>query len=150
ALGTKLADNRAMSDSAVFYRTPAKRPPAIVRGRGVWLEADDGRRYLDGNASASVVAIGHGRTEIARALADAGDSVTFVYNANFTHPWQERLARAILDLAPAGMSGVYFVSGGSEANESAWKLARNYHVERGRTGKWKAIAREPGYHGVTL
>lgn len=136
--------------SAVFYRDLNNVPPTIVRGEGCWIEDADGRRYLDASANAGVVAIGHGRTEIARALADAGDRVTFVYNANFTHPWQEELARALLDLAPPNMAGVYFVSGGSEANESAWKLARQYHVERGRPEKFKAIARRQSFHGVTL
>lgn len=136
--------------SAVFYRDLNNPPPMIVRGEGCYIEDSEGRRYLDASANAGVVAIGHGRTEIGRALAEAGDRVPFVYNANFTHPWQEELARAILDLAPANMAGVYFVSGGSEANESAWKLARQYHVERGRSEKYKAIARRQSFHGVTL
>lgn len=136
--------------SAVFYRDLNHTPPTIVRGHGMYIEDDTGRRYLDASANAGVVGIGHGRTEIARALAEAGDRVPFVYNANFTHPWQEELARAILGIAPENMAAVYFVSGGSEANESAWKLARQYHVERGRAGKYKAIARWQSYHGVTL
>jgi adenosylmethionine-8-amino-7-oxononanoate aminotransferase len=136
--------------SAVFYRDLHNPPPVIVRGEGMYIEDASGRRYLDASANAGVVAIGHGRTEIARALAEAGERITFVYNANFTHPWQEELAQAILGLAPANMAGVYFVSGGSEANESAWKLARQYHVERGRPGKYKAISRQQSFHGVTL
>jgi adenosylmethionine-8-amino-7-oxononanoate aminotransferase len=136
--------------SGVFYRDLKVTPPTIVRGVGVYVEDSEGRRYLDGSANAGVVGIGHGRAEIYRALADAGDRVTFVYNATFTHPWQEELARAILSLAPENMASVYFVSGGSEANESAWKLARQYHLERGRPGKYKAIARHQSFHGVTL
>lgn len=134
----------------VFYRDLNKQPATIIRGEGVYLFDSTGRRYLDGSSSASVVGIGHGRTEIWNALAAAGDSVTFVYGATFTHPWQEKLAGAILDLAPANMAAVYFTSGGSEANESAWKLARQYFVERGQPQKYKAIARWQGYHGVTL
>ncbi len=136
--------------SAVFYRDLNSSPPMIVRGEGVHLIDESGRRYLDGSSSASVVGIGHGRTEIWDALAAAGAEVTFVYGATFTHPWQERLARAILDMAPGNMAAVYFTSGGSEANESAWKLARQYFVERGRPEKYKAIARWQGYHGVTI
>jgi adenosylmethionine-8-amino-7-oxononanoate aminotransferase len=136
--------------SAVFYRDLNNPPPMIVRGDGVFIEDADGRRYLDGSANAGVVGIGHGRTEIWEALARQGREVDFVYNANFTHVWQERLARAILDLAPANMAGVYFVSGGSEANESAWKLARQYFLERGKAQKFKAISRWQSYHGVTL
>jgi hypothetical protein len=123
--------------SAVFYRDLNKPPPTIVRGEGVFLFDSEGRRYLDGSASASVVGIGHGRREIWEALAAAGDAVTFVYGATFTHPWQERLAAAILALAPPEMAAVYFTSGGSEANESAWKLARQYFVETGRPQKYK-------------
>lgn len=136
--------------SAVFYRDLHSVPPLIVRGSGVFLEDSSGRRYMDANGSAGVVGIGHGRTEIAEALAEAGDRLTFVYNATFTHPWQEDLARAVLSIAPPNMAGVYFVSGGSEANESAWKLARQYFVERGSPQKYKAIARWQSYHGVTL
>lgn len=136
--------------SDMFYRDLASVPPMIVRGEGVYLEDADGRRYLDGAASAAVVGIGHGRREVWDALAAEGDRVTFVYSAGFTHPWQERLATAILDLAPANMAAVYFTSGGSEANESAWKLARQYFVEQGRHQKYKAIARWQSFHGVTL
>lgn len=136
--------------SAVFYRDVRSTPPSVVRGSGCYLEDETGRRYLDGSASAGVVGIGHGRSEIWDALAAEGEKVTFVYNANFTHPWQEALAERVLDVAPANMAGVYFVSGGSEANESAWKLARQYHVERGKPQKYKAISRWQSYHGVTL
>jgi adenosylmethionine-8-amino-7-oxononanoate aminotransferase len=136
--------------SAVFYRDINSVPPLIVRGAGVYLEDAEGRRYLDGSASASVVGIGHGRREIWEALAAEGEQVTFVYSAGFTHPWQERLASAILDLAPPNMAAAYFTSGGSEANESAWKLARQYFVEQGKHQKFKAIARWQSYHGVTL
>lgn len=138
------------SQSAVFYRDLNSAPLSIVRGTGVYLEDSEGRRYLDGSASAAVVGIGHGRSEIWDALAEEGERVTFVYTARFTHPWQEQLASAILDLAPDTMAAVYFVSGGSEANESAWKLARQYFVEQGKSQKYKAIARWQSYHGVTL
>lgn len=138
------------ASSAVLYREVNSTPPSIVQGRGVYLEDAGGKRYLDGSASAGVVGVGHGRAEIWEALATEGRDVGFVYNATFTHPWQERLARAVLDIAPAGMAGVYFVSGGSEANESAWKLARQYFVERGKPQKYKALARWQSYHGVTL
>jgi len=137
--------------SAVLYRDLNATPATIARGSGVHLFDTEGRRYLDGSASAGVVGIGHGRTEIAEALRAAGDSVVFVYGSSgFTHPWQEELAQRLVDGAPDNMRSVYFVSGGSEANESAIKLARQYHVERGRAQKYKLIARWQGYHGVTL
>jgi adenosylmethionine-8-amino-7-oxononanoate aminotransferase len=136
--------------STVLYRDLKSVPPTIVRGEGVYLFDRNGRSYLDGSASASVVGIGHGRREIWDALAAAGDQVTFVYGSTFTHLWQEQLAAAIIALAPKNMASVYFTSGGSEANESAWKLARQYFVETNRPHKYKAIARWRGYHGVTL
>jgi adenosylmethionine-8-amino-7-oxononanoate aminotransferase len=136
--------------SAVFHRDLTAERPSIVRGQGLYLEDDAGRRYLDANASAGVVGVGHGRREIFDAMAEAGDRLSFVYSGSFTHPWQERLASAILSIAPASMGGVYFVSGGSEANETAIKLARQYHVERGNPQKHKLIARWQSYHGVTL
>lgn len=136
--------------SAVLYRDLKSVPPTIVRGEGVFLFDKEGRRYLDGTSSASVVGIGHGRREIWDALAEQGDKVTFVYGSTFTHPWQEQLASGIIELAPKSMAAVYFTSGGSEANESAWKLARQYFVETGRPQKYKAVARWQGYHGVTL
>jgi adenosylmethionine-8-amino-7-oxononanoate aminotransferase len=136
--------------SAVLYRDLKGTPPTIVRGHGVYLFDAQGRRYLDASASASVVGIGHGRSEIWQALAAAGNEVTFVYGSTFTHPWQEKLAAAIVAMAPQNMSAAYFTSGGSEANESALKLARQYFVEIGKPHKHKAIARWGGYHGVTL
>jgi adenosylmethionine-8-amino-7-oxononanoate aminotransferase len=139
-----------MTQSAVFYRDFSKNLETVVRGSGAYLYTDNGRSYLDATSSAGVVAIGHGRVEITEALRDAGDQISFVYNGAFTHPWQESLARLILDVAPPGMSAVYFVSGGSEANETAMKLARQYFVEIGLPQKYKAITRWQSYHGVTL
>lgn len=137
--------------SAVFYRNLNAAPAKIVRGSGVYLYDEGGRRYLDGNASAGVVGIGHGRREIAEALLEASEQVTFIYGGSgFTHPWQEKLAGILIDRSPSNMRAVYFVSGGSEANESAIKLARQYHVERGNAQKYKLLARWQGYHGVTL
>lgn len=138
------------NSSQVFYKDLTKSPPRIVHGQGVWLEDDTGRRYLDGSSSASVVAIGHGRAEIYEALAEAGQSVPFVYSAGFTHPWQEQLAAGLIEMAPEPLSSVYFASGGSEAVETAWKLARQYFVDVGKPQKYKAIARWQSYHGVTL
>ncbi len=138
------------SISRVFQKNLTTPPIKIIKGEGVWLQDDTGRKYLDGSSSASVVAIGHGRTGIYKALADAGQSVPFVYSAGFTHCWQEELAAGLIDMAPSSLSSVYFASGGSEAIETAWKLARQYYVEIGKPQKYKAIARWQSYHGVTL
>jgi adenosylmethionine-8-amino-7-oxononanoate aminotransferase len=136
--------------SSVFSRDYAKTLPLIVRGSGVYLYDDRGKPYLDAMGSAGVVGIGHGRSEIAEALAKEGDKVTFVYGATFAHPWQEALGRSMLSVAPEEMASVYFVSGGSEANETALKLARQYHLERGEPKRHKLISRWQSYHGVTI
>lgn len=136
--------------TSVFYRDMASTPIKILRGKGVYIYDEQGTAYLDGNSSAGVVGIGHGRTEIYQALADAGDGVTFVYGVGCTHPWQENLAKSVLSISPKNMEGVYFISGGSEANESALKLVRQYHIERGQPMKQKIIARRQSFHGVTM
>jgi adenosylmethionine-8-amino-7-oxononanoate aminotransferase len=146
-----MSNNPNSTPSAVFHREVAATPPMILRGSGVYLEDDRGRRYLDGNASAGVVGVGHGRTEIAKSLAAAGETVPFVYGGSgFSHPWQEKLAEALLSIAPDNISKVYFVSGGSEATESALKLARQYFVETGKPQKYKLVSRWQSYHGVTI
>lgn len=144
------AECEGVEKLTVFLRDFATAPLRIARGSGVYLFDEEGNRHLDAMGSAGVVGIGHGRTEIAEALADAGDRVTFVYNAGFSNPWQERFAASILSVAPPGMGSVYFSSGGSEANETALKLARQYHIERGEPRRHKIIARWQSYHGVTI
>ncbi|TWI31232.1 adenosylmethionine-8-amino-7-oxononanoate aminotransferase [Paracoccus sulfuroxidans] len=136
--------------SGVFSRDFAARTPLVDHAEGVWIHTADGQRYLDGMGSAGVIGIGHGRTEIYEALAGQGSKVSYVYTASFTHPWQEELSKSVLSVAPEGMSAVYFVSGGSEANETALKLARQYHVERGEPTRHKMLARWQSYHGVTI
>jgi len=134
----------------VFSRDYGSEPVHISHGQGVFLHGADGQVYLDAMGSAGVVGIGHGRTDILKAAAAAGDRITFVYTAGFAHPWQEQLSASMLSVAPVGMGSVYFVSGGSEANETAVKLARQYHVERGEPRRHKIITRWQSYHGVTL
>ncbi|TWH23991.1 MULTISPECIES: aspartate aminotransferase family protein [unclassified Aminobacter] len=136
--------------SSVFYRDFAEQLPLVERADGVWIQDVSGKRYLDGMGSAGVIGIGHGRSEIYEALAAEGQRVSYVYTASFTHPWQEELASSVLSVAPKGMSAVYFVSGGSEANETALKLARQYHVLRGEGSRHKMLARWQSYHGVTI
>lgn len=138
------------TDTAILQRNLNSRPLKIARGSGVYVHGEDGERYLDAMASAAVVAIGHGRTEIYRALAESAADVPFVYGAGFTHRWQEELAERLAAKAPEGLDAVYFTSGGSEANESAIKLARQYFVERGKPQKHKIVSRWQSYHGVTL
>jgi adenosylmethionine-8-amino-7-oxononanoate aminotransferase len=97
-----------------------------------------------------VSSIGHGTREVVEALKAQLDSVEFAHTSQFTNRPQEELARLLAELAPGGLNHAYFVSGGSEAVESAIKMARSYWVQMGRPEKWMVIGREQSYHGNTL
>jgi adenosylmethionine-8-amino-7-oxononanoate aminotransferase len=137
-------------DSAVLHRDLGKRYKQFARGEGCYLIDDQGARYLDAAGGVAVNVIGHGERRITDAIAAHADEVNYVYGAAFTSPWQEQLARIVAGVTPLSDPRVFFCSGGSEANETAVKLARQYHVERGEPRRWKVIARWQGYHGNTL
>lgn len=137
-------------ESAVFYRHVRSPLETIVRGEGVYLYDRGGRRYLDAVGGTSVVSIGHGVKEIYEAVGRQAEQIVYAYSGSFTTRWQEELAQAILSVAPSAMRKVYFTSSGSEANETAVKMARQYHLHRGKTSKHKIIARWQGFHGTTL
>ncbi len=136
--------------SGVFYRSPVKAYPTISHGRGVFLWDTDGREYLDGSSGALVVNIGHGRTEVAEAMAEQASRVAFAHTARFTSEAQERLGALIARRLEPETYFTYLVSGGGEATETAIKLARQYHLERGQAKKVKVMARWASYHGNTL
>jgi adenosylmethionine-8-amino-7-oxononanoate aminotransferase len=116
----------------------------------VWIETDDGRRILDGSSGALVASIGHGVREVVEAQRAQAERVSYIHGTHFTVEAQEELAERLAALAPGDLNRVYPVSGGSEANESAIKLARQYWLERGKPTKYKVIARWTSYHGNTL
>ena len=134
----------------VFYRSLRKTYPIIERGEGVCLYDQEGNEYLDFGSGIGVVNIGYSVPEVVEAMHEQAKKTSFVYSAPFTNEPLIRLSKKVIDLAPAGMSKVLFVSGGSEAIESAIKLARQYHVERGKASKYRVVARWTGYHGNTL
>ncbi len=109
-----------------------------------------GNRYLDGLSSLYCVNVGHGRTELAEAAAKQATELAFFPTWSFAHPRAIELATKIADLAPADLNRVFFVGGGGEAVDSAFKLARQYHKIRGKAGKYKVISRNTAYHGTTL
>jgi adenosylmethionine-8-amino-7-oxononanoate aminotransferase len=124
--------------------------PIIVSGDGCYLTDVDGRRYLDGLAGLFAVQIGYGHgEEIGEAAAQQMRELPFYTNWSYAHPRAIELAEEVARLAPGDLNRVFFVSGGSEAVESAWKLARQYHAERGER-RWKAISRNVAYHGTTM
>jgi adenosylmethionine-8-amino-7-oxononanoate aminotransferase len=131
------------------YRDPADLQ-VIVKGDGCYLEDLAGNRYLDALAGLFCVNIGYGYgDEMGEAAAAQMRELPFAINWTFAHPRSIELAAELADLAPGDLNRAFFVSGGSEAVEAAWKLARQYHAARGER-RWKAIARRVAYHGTTM
>ena len=124
--------------------------PVLVRGEGCYVYDEHGKRYLDGLAALFCVNAGHGRAELGEAAARQARDLGFYINWSYAHPPAIELAARIADLTPGDLNRVFFTSGGSEAVESAWKLARNYHHVRGEGKRTKLIARTLAYHGTTL
>jgi adenosylmethionine-8-amino-7-oxononanoate aminotransferase len=133
-----------------FYRDLRREYPVVDRGEGIHLWDTAGRRYIDGAGGMYVVNVGHGVPEIVEAMAAQARKVCFAHVAQFTSEAQIELSNRLAALAPPGFGRVWLVSGGSEATESALKLARQYHVERGNTGKHKVVSRWHSYHGNTI
>lgn len=128
-----------------------RRYPTIVRGDGVWVQDAAGRRYLDAMSGGSMaLTLGHGRRDLIEAARDQAQRLAFVHNERLTNPAQEQLARELVAVAPEGLTRVHFVTGGSEANETALRLARSYHVERGEPDRWRVISPAQAYHGPTM
>jgi adenosylmethionine-8-amino-7-oxononanoate aminotransferase len=125
-------------------------PPVIVRGEGCYLWDDEGKRYLDALAGLFSVNIGYSYgEEIGQAALEQMRELPFYTNWSYAHPRAIELATKLADLAPPHINRAFFVSGGSEAVESAWKLARQYHAARGER-RWKAVSRRTAYHGTTM
>jgi adenosylmethionine-8-amino-7-oxononanoate aminotransferase len=140
-------------NEAVFPRNFLKAYPQGVRGEGCYIYTAEGRRYLDASGGAAVVTIGHGVEEIGRAMADQASRLAYVHSSQFHTATVEKLAQRILALAPSAMrrnGRVYFTSGGSEATETAIKLARQYWLERGEKKRLRVVSRSQSYHGSTL
>uniref|UniRef100_UPI00261B8328 aminotransferase class III-fold pyridoxal phosphate-dependent enzyme n=1 Tax=Pelagibius sp. TaxID=1931238 RepID=UPI00261B8328 len=138
------------SKSYVFPRHCATRYPTAVAGEGAYLIDSEGRRYLDASGGAAVSCLGHGHPAVVEAIKDQVDRLAYAHSAFFATEASEALAEHLVTRAPEGMARVYFVSGGSEANETALKLARQYHLERGQPQRHRFIARHQSYHGNTL
>ena len=138
--------------SALLRRSFRKSFPPAVRGDGAYLWDAQGKRYLDFCGSAAVNFIGHGVSEIAAAMTDQARSLEFVHGSQFTTPVAEQYASELLQFAGESFRGgsVYFCSGGSEAVETALKLARQYQVEIGERNRWHIVSRNQSYHGATL
>ena len=136
--------------SHVFSRVLGRTLPVVSRAEGALIWDTDGRRYIDGAGGAIVVGIGHGRAEVARAIADQSARVAYAHGTAFTSEPLEGYADALAPLLPMDDARIYPVSGGSEAVETALKLARAYHLARGEPGRHRIIGRRSSYHGNTL
>ena len=138
-------------ETHVFPRELDRAYPLIDRAEGVWLYDREGNAFLDAvGGGAMVASIGHGVPEIVEAARAQAARVSFLYNQQFTTVAQERLADRLTALAPPGFTRVHFVTGGAEANETALRLARSYHVERGDTARWRIVSPAQAYHGPTV
>jgi adenosylmethionine-8-amino-7-oxononanoate aminotransferase len=138
-----------MGADHVFHRS-TRAPPVAVRGEGIYLIDADGRRYVDACGGAAVSCLGHGHPKVVEAIAEQSASLEFIHTGFFTSEAAEELAELIADMSPGSLDRVWYTSSGSEAVEAALKLTRQYHLERGDTGRTHVIARRQSYHGNTL
>lgn len=136
--------------SKVFHREARALLPLCVGGKGAYLIDATGKQYLDASGGAAVSILGHGDPRIIAAICDQARTLAFAHTAFFANEPSEELASRLVNQAPDGLEKVYFVSGGSEANETALKLARQYHVARGEFSRTVFLHRRQSYHGATL
>ena len=143
----------ALHSSSLFFRNFRKDYPVAVRGEGSWIITSDGRRYLDASGQAAVVSIGHGVAEIGRAMAEQSNRIAFAHTTQFHSESAQKLAARVLAIAPRNFHNggrVFFTSGGSEATETAIKLARQYCLETKQPARYRIVSRKQSYHGSTL
>ncbi|WP_439521271.1 aminotransferase family protein [Marivita sp.] len=133
----------------LFYQSRLTRPQ-LARTDGIYMWDVTGKRYIDGSSGAMVSNIGHSNPRVLDAMKRQMETATFGYRLHFQTEASEMLAERAAALAPDGLGRVFFVSGGSEATESAMKLARQYALAQGKAQRYKIISRTPSYHGATL
>ena len=124
--------------------------PVIVRGSGPYVYDDKGKRYLDGLAGLFVSMAGHGRTELAEAASKQASELAYFPLWSYAHPAAVELAQRLAALAPGDLNRVFFTTSGSEAVESAWKLAKSYFKRVGQPTRYKVLSREYAYHGTSM
>jgi len=124
--------------------------PLITQGKGIYLYDDQGNEYMDGSSGAVTASIGHGVKEIIEAMNKQAHKVSFVYRSQFTTHPAEQLAKKMSDISPGDLNWSFFVNSGSEATETAMKIAIQYWQEKGMKTKNKIISRWMSYHGITM
>ena len=138
------------SQTAVFHRHTKANLPNAIGGDGVYILDDQGNRIFDACGGAAVSCLGHSHPVIKQALKNQIDQIAYAHTAFFTTPVLEELAQKLINKAPGTLSNAYILSGGSEAVESAIKLARQYFLEKGDDQRYRIIARRQSYHGNTV
>lgn len=144
-----IGDDLRNAKSYLFYQTDHPRP-VLDRAEGIYMYDGQGNRWIDGSSGAMVCNIGHSNPAVLDAMRRQMDKSTFGYRLHFVTEASEGLAEKLSGHAWPGMDRVFFVSGGSEATETAIKLARQIQLAKGEAGRWKVISRWPSYHGCTL
>lgn len=134
----------------VFHRNLTGDLPQAISGKNCYIYSDDNRSWLDASGGAVVVNVGHGRFEIATAVSDQIHEGSYFHPTMFTHPAVEKLAERLASHAPDGITRFYFMSSGSEAVETALKLARQIHLSRNSDLRFKTISRWKSYHGLSI
>ena len=136
--------------SYILHRSTKSNLPRAVGGDGPYVVDSAGKRYLDASGGAAVSCLGHSHPAVIQAIKDQVDRIPYAHTGFFTTDASEDLAEHLIAGAPDGLAKVYFVSGGSEANETALKLARQFCLETGQPERHRFIARRQSYHGNTL
>lgn len=136
--------------SSVFPRVLGRELPTAVSAEGAWITDAEGKRYLDGAGGAIVVNVGHGDASVIEAIEEQLHRTQYVHGAAFTTEAVETYAHDVAAVLPMDRPRIYPVSGGSEAVETALKMARAYHLAKGRPGRSLVIARRNSYHGNTI
>ncbi len=134
----------------ILHRAIHSTPPIAVGGKGIELFDVDGKAYIDASGGAAVSCLGHAHPDVRAAIHGQADRLAYAHTSFFSSQAAEDLADLLIEGAPAGLSHVFFVSGGSEAIEASLKMARQYFVEKGEPQRRHIIARRQSYHGNTL
>lgn len=139
-----------MTASRLVHRSLRADPPVAVRGEGIWLYDRDGHAVIDGSGGAAVACLGHAHPKVNAALKAQIDRLAYAHTSLFSCESAEALAEALVGHAPGGLTHAWFCSSGSEGNEAAIKMARQYFLEIGQPQRTRFIARRQSYHGNTL
>lgn len=148
-MSSSLAQRRHNRPSSMFFWPTPERPVA-VRGEGIHIYDETGRRYIDASAGPQTANIGHANPRVLAAMAEQAAKISFAFRSQFKNEPAEAFADELAEVTPDGLDMVFFASGGSEAVEAAIKLARQHAIAVGQGSRYKIISRLPSYHGATL